>query len=451
MFFRQAIGAMLAAMLFSAPCLAQTPEVAEQIDIEPVWAGHSVGFRLLTAEPWQFAAYYNASRQMTIASRQLGDKTFDKQTLDSHLKWDSHNYIDLAVDRQGCLHVSGNMHGVPLVYFRSEKPYDIHSLRALHRMTGQDEKRVTYPQFLHDAQGRLVFMYRDGASGNGRRFFNAYDEATRQWRRLVDTPVFDGTAQSMNAYPGTFHQGEDGLYHVVWMWRDTPDAATNHHISYARTADFQHWENAAGKALNLPITPLDENTHVDPVGPRKGLINMSFGVGLDTQRRPVVTYHKYDPQGMSQVYAARWEGERWNIRPLTDWKWRWEFGGGGSIPSMVGASGVRVLDDGRLIVHLHNRKLGGGAYELDPETLDLRDKVSLPPAYPGGIRRLESDFPGMGARLTHDKGRSHEEARAAGKTAFFLKWETLGSNRDRPRQPPLPDPSMLRLYGVRYR
>ena len=32
---------------------------------------------------------------------------------------------------------------------------------------------------------------------------------------------------------------------------------------------------------------------------------------------------------------------------------------------------------------------------------------------------------------------------------YFLRWETLGVNRDRPRQV-VPKPSMLRLYELRY-
>jgi hypothetical protein len=32
---------------------------------------------------------------------------------------------------------------------------------------------------------------------------------------------------------------------------------------------------------------------------------------------------------------------------------------------------------------------------------------------------------------------------------YLLRWETLGPNRDRPRQPPLPGPTMLRVYRLR--
>ena len=32
---------------------------------------------------------------------------------------------------------------------------------------------------------------------------------------------------------------------------------------------------------------------------------------------------------------------------------------------------------------------------------------------------------------------------------YMLRWETLGPNRDRPREGAVPDPNMLRLYKFR--
>jgi len=54
-----------------------------------------------------------------------------------------------------------------------------------------------------------------------------------------------------------------------------------------------------------------------------------------------------------------------------------------------------------------------------------------------------SDFPGMKIQRARDMGHSKEEA-----VRYLLQWETLGPNRDRPRKPPLPEPSMLRLYKL---
>ena len=54
----------------------------------------------------------------------------------------------MAVDATGRLHLSGNMHCVPLVYFRMEKPGDIQTFKRVTKMVGSEEKRATYPRFI---------------------------------------------------------------------------------------------------------------------------------------------------------------------------------------------------------------------------------------------------------------------------------------------------------------
>ena len=132
------------------------------LEVDRVWSGHPVGFQLLTVPPFQYVAYYDAERRMTVAQRRLDAERWTYQRLPSTLGWDSHNAVTLAVDRAGHLHVAGNLHVVPLVYFRTTKPGDVTSLVAA-PMTGEREERMTYPVFLNDRQGRLVFRYRDGS------------------------------------------------------------------------------------------------------------------------------------------------------------------------------------------------------------------------------------------------------------------------------------------------
>lgn len=40
--------------------------VVDQLDIAPVWAGHSVGFALVTKPPYQYVAYYDSVRELTV-------------------------------------------------------------------------------------------------------------------------------------------------------------------------------------------------------------------------------------------------------------------------------------------------------------------------------------------------------------------------------------------------
>ena len=212
----------------------------EMVDITDVWSGHPVAFSLVTRGDQQFAAFFDADRRMTVAQRTLGTTTWRLTRLDNTLGWDSHNYVAMAIDSTGFLHVSGNMHNVPLIYYRSTRALDANSLARVTSMVGSNEQSVTYPEFFQGPTGNLVFIYRDGGSGNGNHIFNTYDTGTRAWRRLLGTPLTDGQGQR-NAYPLGPVLGPDGFYHLVWVWRDTPDAATNHDLSYARSRDLVTW------------------------------------------------------------------------------------------------------------------------------------------------------------------------------------------------------------------
>lgn len=421
---------------------AREPRILQAVEIERVWAGHRVGFCLLTHGNHQFAAYYDAERRMTVAGRKLDERRWTLAKLDSTLGWDSHNYVTMAVDRTGCLHVCGNMHVAPLVYFRSDQPLDVNSLRRVPAMTGDAEKRVTYPEFFHTADGALLFMYRDGKSGDGRTLVNAYDETTQAWTRYLDTPLLDGTSRSMNAYPADIRRGPDGLFHLVWMWRETPDCRSNLHLSYARSRDLKHWETAGGKAVLLPITP-DNLDVVDPTPANSGMINMGFGVGFDPAHRAVIQYHNYDKNGNSQIYLARWENRAWAIRPVSRWDYRWSFEGGGSIPAALGAGPVQTLPDGRLVQSWSHVKYGSGTWLLDPATLQVTGTIKLPPRYPAELARPRTKSPGIGVRWTSDVTEKPDRDRR-----YVLRWESLGANRDKPRSGLMPEPTMLTLYGL---
>ncbi len=420
--------------------VAAEPKVLEASDIEPVWSGHSVGFDLLTTADRQFAAYYDAERRMTVAGRRIGDKAWTIQKLDSVLGWDSHNYVTLALDRAGHLHVCGNMHVVPLVYFRSEKPFDVSTLKRVPQMVGQGEKRTTYPLFYHLADGTLLFLYRDGMSGDGISLINRYDEKTQAWTRHMETPLFDGKAQSMSAYPDEIRQGPDGWFHLVWMWRDTPDCSSNHTLSHARSHDFKNWETMGGKPLALPLTPDNPDVVVDPVGPRLGLINVGFSVGFDAEKRPVINYHKHDAAGNSQIYLARFEDKAWKSRPVSNWNYRWAPEGGGTIVTEIRSQPVRLQADGRLTQSWSHLKEGGGTWLLDPATLAVKEKISLPREIPSGLGKPTHEFPDMAVRWKRD-----DEPGPSDKS-WALRWESRGAYRDRQPEGPIPGPTMLTLY-----
>src|SRR5215831_19356468 len=86
---------------------APGPTVIETLDVTDVWSGHPVAFSLVTRGDQQLAAFYDANRQMTVAQRTLGSSTWKMVALGTMLGWDSHNYVTMAVDGDGIIHVAG--------------------------------------------------------------------------------------------------------------------------------------------------------------------------------------------------------------------------------------------------------------------------------------------------------------------------------------------------------
>jgi hypothetical protein len=411
------------------------------LDVAPVWAGQPVGFCLLTRPPHQFVAFYDAERQMTVASRTLdsGDWTFTP--LPEHVGWDSHNSITMTLDDAGHLHLAGNMHVKPLVYFRSTRPLDATSLVRATPMVGSEEDRATYPHFFRGPSNQLLFTYRDGSSGQGNQIYNVYDTAAQAWRRLLDTPLVDGEGLR-NAYLEGPQRGPDGYFHLCWVWRETPDCATNHDPSYARSRDLVHWERSDGTPIEVPIT-YGEAEIVDAIPPGGGVINGNVRLGFDLAKRPVLSYHKYDADGHTQVYTARREAQGWIVRRMTDWEYRWDFSGGGSIPFEVRVQGLRV-QGGELVQSWSHVRYGSQAWALDPESLAAERRLpDRKPDLPESLRGVRSDFPGMQVQTSGDSGSSDTPG-----VRYLLRWETLDRNRDKPREKPWPGPSMLQVVRV---
>jgi hypothetical protein len=283
-----------------------------------------------------------------------------------------------------------------------------------------------------------VFRYRDGSSGNGSDLYNIYDPASHAWRRLLDTPLLDGEG-ARNAYATEPTLGPDGYFHLVWMWRETPDASTNHTLSYARSRDLVHWENSRGDALKLPIT-LATSDVIDGAKVKEGLINITMAIDFDAAKHPVVTYHRYDARGKSQVYAARPAGGLgWDVRQVSDWNFRWDFSGGGSLTAEVSVGAPHLEKDSTLVMSYGSVAVGGGRWRLRGDTLERVADLPAPPAeLPDGLRRVRSEYPGLEVQSLG--------SRADGQR-WVLRWETLGRNRDLPRAS-APPASELWLYEL---
>lgn len=96
--------------------------------------------------------------------------------LSAPITTDGHNYTTFGIDGEtGLIHVTGNMHAQPLNYMRSTKGVNDPTFNwatdwTAAAMEGGRIESVTYPMFHRMPSGLLLFVYRNGASGDGDTF-----------------------------------------------------------------------------------------------------------------------------------------------------------------------------------------------------------------------------------------------------------------------------------------
>ncbi|MVN77463.1 neuraminidase [Hymenobacter sp. HMF4947] len=246
---------LFASAAFTMP-LASHAQTAAPVGLG--WAKNNVNgavFRknsVVTQGQDQYTAYYDSVGYVVLAKRRLPAGAWQVQRTPYQGKvQDAHNVISLMVDGAGYLHLSFDHHGNPLRYCRSKAPGSL-DMSELLPMTGTHENNVTYPEFHRFPSGDLLFLYRDGSSGNGNLALNRYDVKTQRWTRLHDV-LISGEGQR-NAYWQACIDAK-GTIHVSWVWRESPNVASNHDMAYARSLDGgRTWQRSTGAAYQLPIT-----------------------------------------------------------------------------------------------------------------------------------------------------------------------------------------------------
>ncbi len=413
--------------------------IKQRFDIELVESSFPVGFSQAIANDNHYIAYYDKDKNMCIGYRKLNETSFSKTILNSKIGWDSHNYVTIIVDDEGYIHVSGNMHNVALNYWRSQNPYDATAFDKL-SMVGSLEDNVTYPHFLKTNAGDLLFHYRYGWSGNGYEVYNIWDPATKTWSRFMDEALIDGEGQR-NAYmTGPFY-GADGYYHLYWVWRGTPDAATNHHFSYARSVDLLNWESASGEAVARPMTYGMQSLKVDQSAATSGL-GMLNGVQkhtLDSQNRVVLCNMKYDELGNSQLFVYRLKSDNtWEEKCITNWIYRFQFGGGGSIVFEIQLKGMRNIGNGQLGVTYYHSKYGEGEIIIDEQTLESTGIREVSKSYPLELDVLENE----------DNYSKPFSVKISQLGNYILRWEAMGASNDQRPADPHPPYYMLEMIEL---
>jgi hypothetical protein len=227
------------------------------VKVDSGWANNSVNtaiFRknsLVTFQNWQYISFYNSEGYVVLGKRKLNeDKWQLKPTQFKGNVSDAHNVISIMVDGDGYLHMSWDHHNNALHYVRSKEPGSF-ELTSEMPMTGNLENKVSYPEFYRMRNGNLLFFYRDGGSGNGSLVVNQYDCKIKAWKQLHSN-LIDGEGKR-NAYWQACIDTK-GTIHLSWVWRETPNVASNHDLAYACSKDGGlTWQKSNGEIYQLPI------------------------------------------------------------------------------------------------------------------------------------------------------------------------------------------------------
>lgn len=341
--------------LFYCLCCCRSPHspAVQLVPIAKGWAQNSINtviFRrnaVVTHGNFQYTAFYDGSGDVILAKRRLDSDNWmiTRSRYQGRVK-DAHCSISIMVDGEGYLHMAWNHHGDSLNYCRSRFP-ESPEFMDRQTMTGKLEFHITYPEFYRLPDGNLIFLFRDGSSGNGNLIMKYYDTGKKIWSDL-HLNLIDGEGER-NAY-WQMAVAPDGSLHLSWVWRETWDVATNHDLCYAVSDDQgKTWHKSTCKPYSLPITAeTAEYTARIPQGSE--LINQT-AMCVDSAGHPYIASY-WAPSGtdIPQFHLIWNDGRRWKVQQITNRRTPFSLKGGGT--KKIPVSRPQILVDNKTRVYV---------------------------------------------------------------------------------------------------
>lgn len=357
----------LALLLFLPPI--NSAQVSKLIPVTNGWAKNQVNaviFRrnsLITHGKSQFIAFYDELGRIVLAKRSIDGSRWTIRVTQylGHVK-DAHKSISIAIDGKGYLHMVWNQHNNELQYVRSLSPGSL-ELTAKSPMLGSVESRVTYPEFYNLNSGNLLFLYRDGSSGRGNLLLNRYDVRTQKWSRVQDK-LIDGEEKRSAYWQSTVDS--KGSIHISWVWRETPDVASNHDLCYAVSHDEgKTWRKSSGEIYQLPVTASTAE-YVQRIPEKSELINQTSMAADDLGRPYIVTYWNSEGTGVPQYNLVYFDGREWRPSQVSQ----------RTTPFSLSGMGTRRIPISRPQIVVRNVGLTTKAYVIFRDS-ERGDRVSV--------------------------------------------------------------------------
>lgn len=239
-----------------------------------------------------YLTYYDAtSRKLTIARNNnngIGSNWIYIELPHTYEQrngvWDNHNTPNIIVSpNDGRIHLAFDMHAGDLRYIISSPgAATVTDANFTSSLFGPTQNylesnqtlldRVTYPRFFVGDNNNLFFMYRDGGSGNGHTFLVKYRD-DGYWDAPVKIIEASYNGSTRCAYFNDVHF-KDGRIYLTWVWRESPDGATNHDLMFMYSDDNGvTWKNSSGSTQSLPVNVGNTSIRVSTIPQGSGLAN----------------------------------------------------------------------------------------------------------------------------------------------------------------------------------
>jgi hypothetical protein len=280
---------------------------------------------------YQYISYYDSTGIVVLGKRKLGTSVWTlHQTQHQGNVSDAHNGISITIDGQGFMHMAWDQHGNKLNYCKSLQPERL-EMGDKQVMMGSLEDHVTYPQFFKMPSGDLIFVYRDGSSGNGNVVLNKYSIHKKIWTRIQENLISGEGVR--NAY-WQLHVSKTGSIHLSWVWRETYHVETNHDMCYAVSHDEgRTWRTTGGKEYTLPIIASTAE-YAASIEQKSDLINQTSMASDDRGQPYIATYYQNASDSCVQYHLIYYKNSQWRTSKITNRMSDFDLAGAGtrSIP-----------------------------------------------------------------------------------------------------------------------
>jgi chitodextrinase len=328
---------------------------------------------------------------------------------------DNHNEVSIAVDTEGYIHWTGDMHHDKMRYYRSASPEDISTFNELHDDVAGGGMwgpvAVSYGRFVQSRKGTLFYISRQRLSLTNEGWvpgimgghIQVYNTDTRSWSQLGSldyaflagngstvTGGMDGSHQTKaviwdnsgaGSPPSNAYQGykirvvfdKNNRMHMVWNVAKNPKrntvSDTHTHLMYAYSDDEGvTWKRNDGAVTSLPLTTeTGELVYwLDPEVDAKRMYNFC-NIMVTAENKPVIFQNN---QFTGNMMAFRFNGSVWED-VTTAWKPKWpgigytDDNGWIIILGPYGHSNRRSNDDGATWKEYYNFQQNSGSQSLD--------------------------------------------------------------------------------------